>query len=469
MKEKQRRFGLPRSFQLKLGSMKLDCIFALVLTVGVVVGSFALADSQKKKDSKQKPVVLKPSKKFTSRAVLPPIGKVSQPTDLKKIKNVILLIGDGMGPDQIKAASCFAYGKPGRLTFQQLPYSGKVSTYALARRRLFPGKLFKTVTDSAAAATAIATGRKVFNGVISLELPGSGKPLKTILEQAKDASWKTGLVTTCEITHATPAGFVAHVKSRNFARRIGVQMLKSKTDILFGGGCKFMKPQTAKKQGYRVVENREQMNQIQSLEKPVLGRFGLGHLIYEYHLVKRKSNSDADSKNDAAKIANQNYKTLPHLSEMTTKALELLSKDNQSGFFLMIEGGRIDHAGHINSLKRNIYETLEFDLAVRRVIQWASKRDDTLVIVTADHETGGLKVEKNNGVGNWPTVTWQSRGHSNADVFIYALGIGAEEFTDKMNNTDIPTKIREIIKKHGSQKAGKAFYDPEYKEPKTDN
>ena len=464
MRKNDLTFGLKKSFKSKfqLGSTKLECIFALVLTVSAVLASFTLADS-----TVDKAITYTPDKNGTSRIILPKIPKMVQPKKFSKIKNVILMIGDGMGPEQVKAANFFAYGKKGQLAFQQLPYSGTVETYALTRKNKRSTKLYKTITDSAAAATAIATGKKVFNGVISLDLPGKGKPLKTILEQAQDAGWKTGLVTTCTITHATPACFAAHVRSRNLARRIGQQMLRSKVDLMMGGGCRYLEASAAEDKGFEVVQNREQMNKLDSLEKPILGRFGEGHLIYEYHkLGKSKSQKTAKKSGNYNQNSDaENYETLPHLSEMTSKALELLSKNNDNGFFLMVEGGRIDHAGHINSLKRNIYETLEFDLAVRNVLKWASKRDDTLVIVTADHETGGLKVKGNKGAGNWPKVSWASRKHSNADVYIFAWGIGAADFEGEMNNVDIPKKIRAIIRKSGNKKARKAFYDPKYKLP----
>ena len=401
---------------------------------------------------------------FPRRKIPTVFPKLQQPTKPGKIKNVILMIGDGMGKEEVKAASCFAYGKAGQLSFQQMPVQGEAQTYAFKIDKN-TGKQIRTITDSAAAATALATGRKVLNGTISQARPGDQKSLTTILEQAQNASWKTGLVTSCFITHATPACFAAHTRNRNSYRKIGRQMLASKIDLMFGGGCFMMRSAQAKRSGYKVVKNRKQMKALKSLDTPVLGRFGYGHLPYEFSgraanikgynwtgpIGKRKPRAAYKQGKGA------DFDTLPHLSEMTAKALNLLSTDNKKGFFLMVEGGKIDHAGHANHLANNIYETLEFDLAVRKVLEWAKDRDDTLVIVTADHETGGLKVTKNNGIGKFPDATWSTGRHSNADVYVYAWGVGAQLFKGKMNNIEIPQKIRRIILEHGSKKAKKAF------------
>jgi alkaline phosphatase len=127
---------------------------------------------------------------------------------------------------------------------------------------------------------------------------------------------------------------------------------------------------------------------------------------------------------------------LPHLSEMTQTALEILDND-PDGFFLMIEGGRIDHAGHDNNIYKNIFETIEFSRAAQKVLSWADGRNDTLVIITADHETGGLSVIGNNGAGNIPKVTWQTTDHTGVDVPIYAWGVNAYKMNAKIENTDI--------------------------------
>lgn len=130
------------------------------------------------------------------------------------------------------------------------------------------------------------------------------------------------------------------------------------------------------------------------------------------------------------------YDTLPHLSEMTATALDLLDNDSD-GFFLMVEGGRIDHAGHSNNIRRNVFETIEFSNSLQEVFDWAADRDDALILVTADHETGGLTVLENNGQGNFPTVSWSTTGHTAANVPIYAWGVNAELVYGVMDNTDL--------------------------------
>ena len=149
-----------------------------------------------------------------------------------------------------------------------------------------------------------------------------------------------------------------------------------------------------------------------SAETYVSGQFGSYHLPYEY-----------DGGGDV------------HLSDMTTTALDLLDND-ADGFFMMVEGGRIDHAGHDNNLARNVYETLEFSATVTDILAWAAGRDDTLVVVTADHETGGLTILADNGPGALPTVSWSTGSHTGANVPVYAWGMNAGAFEGAMNNTD---------------------------------
>ncbi len=341
----------------------------------------------------------------------------------EKPRNVIVLIGDGMGFEQTKAASIYAYGRDGRLAMQRLPYRGELRTY--------PANGENEITDSAAGGTAIATGRKVYNGVVSMAIPGDGTPLLTALEYSRDEGKMTGLVTTAYITHATPATFGAHAENRGMLDKIAQCLLEqSRPNVLFGGfggrsgevvGVTREKAEAA---GYKVVTSRDEMNALTPAPDCfVSGQFGPGGdcMPYEY---------------DYAVAANTTYDTQPHLSEMTRKALELLDA-GPNGFFLMVEGGRIDHAGHENRLPHNIYETLEFDMAVKVVLDWAKDRDDTLVLVTADHETGGLKVLENKGKGELPVVSWSSGGHTGANVPVYAKGPGANRVRGVMMNTDI--------------------------------
>jgi alkaline phosphatase len=307
----------------------------------------------------------------------------------------------------------YANGLPGTLSFESLPYAAEVTTYAAN----------DAVTDSAAAATAMATGHKVNNGVISMATPGDGSELTTMLEMARSQGKRTGLVSTTYMTHATPAAFGAHEPSRqNYSQIAADYLTQTRPGILFGGGSNGMSVSSATVAGYTVAINR---NQMQALDPDTAGRvsgqFGGSHLPYEY---------------DYHIGSDFGYDTLPHLSEMTSVALDVLDNDPE-GFFLMIEGGRIDHAGHGNNIRRNVFETIEFANTVQQVMDWAVGRDDTLILVTADHETGGLSILQNNGQGMFPTVSWSTTNHTSANVPIYAWGVNAELVSGIMDNTDV--------------------------------
>lgn len=328
-----------------------------------------------------------------------------------KPKNVVLCIGDGMGFEQVKAASIYATGREGELCFESFPYKTSMTTHSAD----------EAVTDSAASGTAIATGHKVNNGVVSLQIPGDGTELQTLLEYFQQRGKATGLVTTTYITHATPAVFGAHEKSRQNYDNIAADYLtQTRPNVLFGAGGHSMSPQAAEDAGYVVVQNLNELRSLNTEEATfVSGQFGTG-IPYEMEWTG----------------------DLPHLSQMAESALAILDND-PDGFFLMIEGGTIDWAGHANNLANNIGETVEFAKTVQTVLNWAKGRDDTLLVVTADHETGGLKVTKNNGKGKLPDVHWKSKGHTAAQVPVYAWGAGADLFTDRMDNTDIHNKIVE--------------------------
>lgn len=325
-------------------------------------------------------------------------------------KHVIFMIGDGMGFEQVKAAALFLNGKEGTLSFESWPYKAEVSTFSASSE----------VTDSAASATAMATGHKVNNGVISRAIPGDDAPLETLLERFAAMGRSTGLVTNTEITHATPAAFGAHSVERSRNPNIAECYLnQTRPNVLFGGG-KTLKADAALAAGYTVVTDRQSLRKLDTESVThAAGLFGEGHMPYEYDYFVKK-----DLK----------YDSLPHLSEMAAVALSILD-NNQQGFFLMIEGGKIDHAGHGNNLEQNIYETIEFSRTVGLVMEWARERQDTLLVVTADHETGGLRVVCGNGKGSLPTVTWSTKGHTPTNVPAYAWGVGAHRVVGVLDNT----------------------------------
>lgn len=273
------------------------------------------------------------------------------------VKNIIILIGDGMGLGHVEITK-LVYG---HLNMENFPVTGFELTDSLSGE----------VTDSAAAGTAIATGAKTYNGMISVtNVTGEIVNLTTILEVAQELGKSTGLVTTTRITHATPAVFASHVPDRDMEEEIAKQLIMHKVNVLLGGGKEKFDEKTlelAKKQGYKVVFTKEELEKVEG--DYILGLFAESHIPY---VLDRKPDDVG-------------------LLEMTKKAISILEK-NPNGFFLMVEGGRIDHAAHGNDVASVVAETKEFDDVVGYVLEYAKKRGDTLVIVLADHETGGLAI-----------------------------------------------------------------------------
>ena len=328
-------------------------------------------------------------------------------------KNVILFIGDGMGFEQVKAGSYYLTGEEGSLVFEAFPYTADVMTDSASI----------LVTDSAAAATAYATGIEVDNGVLSLQIPGDGGEIETLLELSVRLGKATGLVTTTYMTHATPAAFGAHEASRSNLDEIAVDYLyQTKPDVLFGGGGNGLTVMAAEAAGYTVVTSADELSAYPIAELPVSGQFGDTNLPYEY-----------DGLGD-----------LPGLTEMISKAIEILSHD-PDGFFLMAEGGRIDHACHANDAVRAVFEVAEFSDAVAWAAEWADSGTDTLIIVTADHETGGLSVVRGNGVEQIPDVEWTTGGHTGVDVPLYATGPGAKLFGGVIDNTRVHQVLASLL------------------------
>jgi len=319
------------------------------------------------------------------------------------IRNVILCIGDGMGPEQVKAARCY---NGTNLLFETFPFGSALTTTPADGG----------VTDSAAAATALATGHKAYNGVVSLAYPGDGSERETLLEFFSKVDKSVGLVTTSYLTDATPACFGAHEVSReNRAEIANDYLCQTRPNVLLGGGGNGIDADAARAAGYQVVTNAASLAGLRNRGADhVAGLFGYGAMPYVY-----------DGLGD-----------LPSLPQMTDAALGLLSGD-PDGFFLMVEGGRIDHACHANDLARCVSETLAFDEAVRVVVAWAKERSDTLVLVTADHETGGLSVLSDNGEGVLPEAAWSTGGHTGTAVPVYGLGVNAERTSLLSDNTEL--------------------------------
>ena len=290
----------------------------------------------------------------------------------EKPKNIILLIGDGMGPSAIKALRKFkaeqGYSANRRLSFDDY-LLGSINTDSIDDS--------ENITDSAAAATAFATGRKTINGAVSVD--SHSQPFTSVLELAKRRGMSTGMVVTSSVTHATPAAFASHHIDRDEEADIADQYFdvqwnqKPHIDVLLGGGRKYFARKDRnliaefKTKGYQVVVTREQL--LNSKNEKLLGLFARDGLDMSW-----------DRTGDT-----------PSLAEMTKVALAALSS-NEKGFFLLIEGSQIDWAAHANDIVGVISEMQDFESAFKVTVEFAEKNSDTLVLATADHGTGGLSI-----------------------------------------------------------------------------
>lgn len=321
-------------------------------------------------------------------------------------RSVILIIGDGMGQAHLDTTSIHEKGSEGLLTMQQAPVKTMART----------SSLYGLVTDSAAAATAMATGQKVINGRISMDM--FSRRFKTLLEYAKLGGLNTALVSTAYLTHATPAAFAAHARNRDEYEKIARDYLsESRPDILFGGGGHGLDAERLQSAGYQVATDTDSFLLLDALR--VAGLFSDGHLPYH---------------NDRTGV-------YPSLSMMSQKALEILLAEPE-GFFLMIESGRIDHASHRNDLQRMIGEVSELDRTIELIMQMIADRDDILLVVTADHETGGLRdpvgLYDQQQLQEGAVDPWTTGGHTGVDVPLFAWGADASIFeVESIDNTDI--------------------------------
>jgi alkaline phosphatase len=378
-----------------------------------------------------------------------PAALIAGPTQRSAVASVpahvILMIGDGMGPAHIRAASLYLTGREGGLFMETLSNQATVCTTPAKRLvddpdASAPVLVSGGVTDSAAAATAMATGHKVRNGVVSMEVPGSGGRLTTLVEHFRAAGKATGVVTTVVPTDATPACFCGHAKGRAKHEEIARSMLRDgHPNLIFGAGPNLdrklgkvggLLPSMARDAGYLVLTNRAELARLEDQKAT--------HVVGIFHQAALPWESDATTA--VAEGGPDPYAQIPHLSEMSLAALRFLDHST-NGFFVMIEGGSIDGASHTNNTKRMLGEMVEFDRAVRTVIDWAKGREDTLVLVTADHETGGLRVVQGRPAGQAPEVKWTTNGHSGTDVRLFAWGVGAEKVHGRIENTEIFTLL----------------------------
>ncbi|MGN0201423.1 MAG: alkaline phosphatase [Candidatus Cryptobacteroides sp.] len=350
----------------------------------------------------------------------PSVAKDNAPKN-EKVDKIILLIGDGMG---LGVSSAWMVDRNYEPTcFDRAQFVGISKTYSLNSR----------VTDSAAGGTALAVGHKTNNTMLGM-LP-DGTKLESIAEAAKKEGKSVGLLVTSDLLDATPAAFYAHTESRSNFRQIEEDLIAFVPDVILGGGRQRFTSEKwedgtmldkAEAAGMKVYETPEAFYSLTSLDAPVLGLFDEG----SYPMV-----IDRDS---------------DFLADCLKHTLDLLG-DNKKGFFIMAEGSHIDHAAHANNTEQMLFEMEEFDKAVNAAMDYADTHKGTLVIVTADHDTGGASLVSANkdfhlgdsGIG----VKYTTTGHTGTPVIIYAYGASAWKFSGVMENAELNQKMREVLLK----------------------
>jgi alkaline phosphatase len=294
----------------------------------------------------------------------------------RQAKNVIFMVSDGMCFSVLTAAQTYLTRTEKRSSHWMKMYGELPVVRSLCETDSASG----IVTDSAAAGSCWGIGERIDNGVINITQDGR-KPV-TLIQKMNAARKRCGLVTTTTATHATPAGFVATVASRSNQKTIAAQYLERGVDVILGGGTQYFSEELVaayRKAGYGVALNRDQLL-ADAGQAPLLGLFSKSHIPF---VIDRLNSAELKA-------------STPTLSEMTKVALQRLSSAPE-GFFLVVEGGRVDHAGHGNDGAAAIHEQIAFDEAIATVLAFVDKHPDTLLIITTDHGTGGFNV---NGLGN---------------------------------------------------------------------
>jgi alkaline phosphatase len=341
----------------------------------------------------------------------------------KKPKNIILMIGDGMGLSQITAGM---YMNGNKLNLEEFAYIGLHKNYPKDK---------DLITDSAAGATAFSCGCKTYNAAIGVKADTSH--CKTILEIAEANGLATGLVATSTIVHATPASFIAHVKHRDAYEPIALDFMKTEFDLLIGGGKKYFERRTSdsrnlleelKTKGYQVSSSGEE-----DLKDVKFGDKNVAYFTAEEHPVPVAQGRD-------------------YLPLASKKAVNFLKKRSKKGFFLMIEGSQIDWGGHAGKTDYITSEMVDFDKSIGEVLEFAKKDGETLIIVTADHETGGFAILKGSTLGNVIGGfgdKWDEKGntyyHTGTMIPVFAYGLGSEYFSGIYENTAIFDKMKALF------------------------
>jgi alkaline phosphatase len=380
--------------------LKKISVFIIILFIGLSgFAQDAYLDANASNDEK----TYVGGKKYTVKTY-PQKFKVEKP------KNIIFLIGDGMGVSQVFAGLTANHGN---LYLENLKYIGFSKTQSADNY----------ITDSAAGGTALSSGVKTYNGAIAVDVEGN--PVKTILEKAEEKGLATGLVSTSTITHATPASFIAHQPNRNMYENIAADFLKTDIDVFIGGGRDHF------------IKRRDGRNLVDELK----------HNGYQYAV-----NIDEIKKIKSGKLAglieDSDAGRFEHRKDMlpvaTKTALNILSK-NENGFFLMVEGSQIDWGGHAGSTVYIVEDMLDFDKVIGEALDFAKKDGETLIVVTADHETGGLAIVGGDMNTGMVKGEFSSGDHTAVMVPVFAYGPGAEEFIGIMDNTEVNHKMEKLL------------------------
>lgn len=349
-----------------------------------------------------------------SSSVVPPSSSARPSSSSGPFKNIILILGDGMGEDQIKAASLYYTGTETGLSFQALQHIARVNIMNETGG----------IPDSAAAGTALFTGERTSNGAVSERwIVNHWESLPTMLEVCKGLGMRTGLVTTSYLTDATPACLAAHNESRWNTTAIASVMLNvTKPNVMFGGGGYGITPIGAYTAGYDTKVKWSELSPVTGGDY-VAGLFGNGQFPYPAYRGT----------------------LYPTLTQMAMKAIELL-ENRDAGFFLLIENELTDNASESSDLSKLVVEVKDVADVTTAVLAWAAERDDTLVVVLADHETGGLRLLESNGIGVLPTVHWETApAHSARAPLFFSYGPNSDRFCGNMHDKQFYSAVMDAV------------------------
>lgn len=338
-----------------------------------------------------------------------PVEKIVSPSG-KKVKNVILMIGDGMSLMHIYSAWTANRGK---LYIENAPVTGLSKTYCAN----------KLITDSGAGGTALSSGVKTMYHSVGVDVEGN--PIPSLISLAKDKGLSAGVAVTCRLWDATPADFCCHNIDRENEYEIVADYVNCRADyVVGGGGLKFVNRPDGRniykeleQKGYQIAKSWEECLKLKD------GK--IFAVTDSFDTPKPKDRGD-------------------RLAQSSLKGMNLLNK-NDKGFFMMIEGSQLDDYGHFNDLDMLMQETLDFDRTIGEVFKWAAEDGETLIVITADHETGGLTLLGGDKEKGEIQCKFSTTSHSGVMVPVYAFGPGAENFTGIYENTAIFDKIKKLL------------------------